>query len=346
MSVVRSRVRVVVLVGIAIALGVAIAACGRHRSPSCAGVAIAPGDVRDCAVPGWAERGFTIEVPRSWDRRAPLALVIALHGGGGNRNAAGTVACPGGDLANPECLSEVAKRAGFAVVRPDGIGSGALANVRTWNAGGGSGKWNCTSGPACRQGIDDVAYVDALLAEIARIIPVDPKRVHATGLSNGGAMSHRLACERGDRFASIASVGGGNQLAAAGGKCAGGVAVLEIHGTDDPCWGYDESNRACLDDEGIKVGVRETMEGWRARNGCSAEHDDEVLPDRDPADGTRATRTRWRDCRARVILIRIDGGGHTWPNGDRYSSEKRIGKVSRDLGSEAVVDFFLANPKP
>lgn len=296
-------------------------------------------------MPGYTDRSFDLEVPAGWDGTTPLPVIVALHGGGGNKRSASVVSCPNGDEGEAGCLPEVAKAKGFAVVRPDGVGSRPLRNVRTWNAGGGVGPWNCASGPACRSGSDDVAYLRALLDEIARTIPVDPKRVFVTGISNGGAMSHRLACELSDRVAAIVAVSGTNQLVAAGGACPAQVPVLQIHGTEDPCWSYTTSNTSCLPgDGGDKLGVAESMEGWRVRNGCDAMPTMESLPDRS-ADGTTATRATYTGCQADVQLVRIEGGGHTWPGGYQYFSESKVGRVTRDFGSEIVVEFFLAHPK-
>jgi polyhydroxybutyrate depolymerase len=330
---------------LAVLLLFGLAACRRHHDPTCASRAH-PGETVSCSVPRWEERGFTMEVPASWDGKSALPLIVALHGGGGNRTSALSVTCPGGNLQDPGCLGERAKAAGFAIVVPDGTGTPLLKNVRTWSSGGGANGFQCTSGEACKKGVDDVAYFDALLGEVGRLVRVDPRRVHVTGLSNGGAMTHRLACERSAKIASIASVGGGNQFAAAGGACAVKVPVLEIHGTSDPCWTYETSARACIDEpNGVKVGVAETMEGWRVRNGCTAETETTPMPDRDPTDGLHAERIRWKGCAADTELLRIEGGGHTWPSGDRYSSESRIGKVTRDFGSEVVLDFFRAHPR-
>ncbi len=304
------------------------------------------GDSVECPVPDWTDRAFDLELPPGWNGTSPLPVLFAFHGGGGNRRAAASVTCPAGKLDDPGCLSAVARAAGFAVVRADGTGSRPLRNVRTWNAGGGTGAWNCTSGGACKAGIDDVRYFDALLAEVGRVVPIDPKRVHLTGLSNGGAISHRIACERSERVASFVALGGGNQHAAAGGACAGGVPVLQIHGTEDPCWVYETSSATCLGEAGDKVGVAPSMEGWRARNGCEATTDEEALPDRDPADGTRSVRVRWRGCKAAVEHIRVVGGGHTWPSGNPYFKEDRIGRVTRDFGNEIIVEFLRAHPKP
>ncbi|MBK6462029.1 MAG: hypothetical protein IPF92_13610 [Myxococcales bacterium] len=316
------------------------------RAEPCAGVAVRPGDSLECPVPEWVDRGFDLEVPAGWDGRSPLPILFAFHGGGGNRRSAASVTCPDGKLDAPECLSAVAKAAGFALVRADGTGSRPARNVRTWNAGGGVGPWNCTSGGACASGVDDVRFFDDLLAEVGRVVPVDPKRVHLTGLSNGAAISHRLACERPARVASIVTLGGANQHVAAGGVCAGAVPVLHIHGTEDPCWAYETSGRSCLSEDGEKVGVAPSMEGWRLRNGCEAGTDEAPLPDRDPADGTRSVRVRWRGCAAATEHIRVTGGGHTWPSGHGYLGEDRIGRVTRDFGNEILVEFLRAHPKP
>jgi polyhydroxybutyrate depolymerase len=324
-----------------------VAGCG-FQLDTCGSSDAVPGAHLTCPMPGHVDRAFDLHLPPSWDGTSPLPVIFAFHGGGGNRTAAARVTCPDGDTGNPSCLVPVANSAGFAVVLPDGTGSRPLRNIRTWNAGGGFDGWNCTSGGACRSGIDDMEYLDDLLAQVRRIIPVDDTRIHATGISNGGAISHRWACERAEILASIAPVGGANQFEAVGGTCGGPVALLQIHGTADPCWTYETSERSCLggENDGLKVGVPETMEAWRQRNGCQADPVETPFPDADPDDGSTATLQVWTSCAVDVQLLRIDGGGHTWPNGYAYLGTDRIGRVNRDLdGNNFIVDFFRAHPK-
>ncbi|RMH38227.1 MAG: polyhydroxybutyrate depolymerase, partial [Deltaproteobacteria bacterium] len=211
---------------------------------------------------------------------------------------------------------------------------------------GGVGDWQCTSGAACASRSDDIGYFDDLHAELARIVPIDPSRVYATGISNGAAMVYRLACERPERFAAIAPVGGANQFAAAGGSCAAGVAVLHIHGTADPCWAYGGGTAACAQKDGKrKVGVDDTLAGARVRNGCSDTCSEELLPDT-ADDGMTSVRVRWDGCTAAVELVRVDGGGHTWPGGWQYFSADRVGPVTRDFDADDLfVEFFDAHPK-
>jgi polyhydroxybutyrate depolymerase len=321
--------------------------CGFQLDECTAGDA-RPGVHLTCPVPGHTDRAFDLHLPPAWDGVTPLPVIFAFHGGGGNRLSAARVTCPDGDTKNPSCLVPVATAAGFAVALPDGTGSRPLRNIRTWNAGGGFDGWNCTSGGACHSGVDDMHYLDDLLSKVRRIIPVDDARIHATGISNGGAISHRWACQRPETLASIAPVGGANQFEAVGGTCGGPVAVLQIHGTADPCWTYEASENSCIggENDGVKAGVAETVEAWRVRNGCAPAPADTPFSDLNPDDGSTATLLSYSGCEADVLLLRIDGGGHTWPNGYAYLGTDRIGRVNRDFdGNTFIVEFFFAHPK-
>jgi polyhydroxybutyrate depolymerase len=326
-----------------IVLWVLVVACRPRFADDCATVNIAPGDRVTCKVPGWVDRAFDLELPASWDGASPLPVVIAYHGGGGNREGAPRVTCPGGDLDDPGCIDAIARARGYAVVYPDGTGSRPLRDVRTWNGGGGGPGAYCASGPACARDIDDIDYTDDLLAEVGAAIPIDPRRVFATGLSNGGAMSHRIGCERTATFAAIAPVGGANQHADGGGAC-GAMPVLHIHGTEDDCWPFGGGTGGCLEQSGRKTSVDETMAGWAARNGCAITFTDAPIPDRDPGDGATSFRRTWNGCAVATELIVVEGGGHTWPSG--WPFLERAGRVTRDYGSEVILDFFDAHPRP
>lgn len=334
-------VRAVLLLPLFAALG---AGCVDRLEP-CAGRSVSAGETLECPMPDWTDRAFELQIPDDWDGQAPLPLILALHGGGGNKRSAARVTCPDGEEEDAACLSRVARDAGFAVLLPDGTGTRPTRNLRTWNAGGGTDGWNCTSGGACASKVDDVRYFRELLEEVRRIVPIDSRRVFVTGLSNGAAMSHRLACEMSGEIAAIVAVGGTNQFAAAGGACDASVPVLQIHGTEDSCWTYEQSSRSCIGtDKGTKSGVDSSMERWAKVNGCGSQRTEEALPDKAPSDGTRSYRVSWNDCAASLQLIRIEGGGHTWPDG--YAYLDMVGRVPRDFGSEVIVSFFLDHPKP
>ena len=125
------------------------------------------------------------------------------------------------------------------------------------------------SGNACNNGVDDMGYVRALVADIGTHIAVDNKRTFASGFSNGAALSQRLACQAADLFAAIAPVSGENQYALDGCAPSQRVAVLDIHGTADGCWPYAGGVGGCID-PGLFVSVGTTLAGWAGRNGCAA----------------------------------------------------------------------------
>jgi polyhydroxybutyrate depolymerase len=275
-----------------------------------------------------------------------MPVILAIHGGGGNSRAAARTSCPGGAIESPGCLHAMAGREGVAVVYPNGTGARIAPNLRTWNAGGGAQGWQCVSGRACKDGVDDIAYFRALLADLSRWVAVDPRRVYATGLSNGGAMSYRLACDMADRIAAIAPVGGANQYSTTA-TCAPArpVPVLQIHGTADPCWPYEGGKAACAQrDSMAKMSVDGSMRIWAAINGCGAEQSAQPMAS-EPR--VQTERIDWTSCRGETTLIRTVGGGHVWPGGWAYLGERIIGPmVSGWSANRVILDFFRQHPMP
>lgn len=316
----------------ALAAALGLGAC----SPpvDCAAEPPAAGELTSCAAV--EDRPYDVVLPPG---QGPHPVLLVLHGGGGRPSGARKVTCKDGDLDDPGCIDKVATAAGMIVVFPSGVKGGL--GTRTWNAGGGVGGWQCVSGKACEEGSDDVAYIDAVLADLRRWASVDDTRLYVTGLSNGGAMSYRLACERAEVFAAVAPVGGADQLGAAQG-CTPAVPVplLHTHGTEDPCWAFETSSAACIQDDGTtKVGVEETLTRWRQINGCVGEATVEAVPDT-VQDGTSTTRSTWA-CAADTELLTVTGGGHTWPGGFGYFPEDRIGRVAQDYDLDALLVPWL-----
>ena len=336
----------------------AAAAEAGYAPPSqagCAAGALAAGAAATFAVPGWPDRDYDLSLPASFHCGTLLPVLIVLHGGGGNKDNMRRLACPGGDLASPGCLDRIALAAGMAVVFPNGSdapGARLLSRggIRTWNAGGGRDGAVCVSGEACKRGVDDVAYVRALLADVGARIAVDPKRVFATGFSNGAALAHRLACEAADLFAAVAPVSGENQAALAACAPSRPVAMLDVHGTGDRCWPYAGGAGGCIA-SGRYVSVAETLAGWAARNGCHAQAQRTTLPPRPGiADGTEVVRHDYAGCAAEGALqhLEVVGNGHFWPDGHAYARPALLGgTMSRQLDTGgAIVDFLGAHARP
>lgn len=326
-----------VSVGIALlALAPGVAGCARD----CERVGLS--DDARCRVAGWPDRAVVVHTPAGWDGSSPLPLVVARHGHGGSGAGFDRSTCADGDEGSENCLNAVADDEGFAVAYPDGTANG-LGLSRSWNGGGGGDGFRCVGDPACADGVDDIAYDDDLFALLTALLPVDTTRVYATGMSNGAAMSHRLGCERAERYAAVVAVSGGNEAAAFPG-CAPALPVplLHIHGSADPCWEWDGTVGDICSGQlpGRFISVDESMEAWAGFNGCTGGPDTAPLDDA-ADDGLTSTRATWSGCAADTALIRVEGGGHSWPGGEAYLSERLIGPVTMDFSASREAWAFL-----
>ena len=267
------------------------------------------------------ERSYRLHVPPGLMPSASSALVVALHGGGGN----------GTNLQAKIGLDAIADREGFLVAYPDG--SGRLDDyLLTWNAG------NCC-GYALDERVDDTAFVRAMVADIARTYTVDPRRIYATGMSNGGMMSYRLACEAADLFAAVAPVAGAQNLDAC--EPSAPVSVLAIHGTADQHVLFEGGAPAITVDSHPRIdhSVHYAMTYWAARDGCALESTREQ-------EGA-VVHVVYPGCEAglAVELIAVEGGEHAWPGAMKFSAQGD--EPSQAVkASEAIWDFFAAHPKP
>lgn len=319
--------------------------------PSPAGMAYGPGDYqRD--LPSWPNRSYTLHIPSNYDSSRPVPVVVVIHGGGGNSKAAAQLTCPGGNINDSKCFNKLADKEGFVVVYPNGTPEpGSSDSGRRWSVGGGKNGYSCAGGFTCAAGIDDIKYFRDLLDDVESVVNTDRARIFTTGLSNGGSMSHRLACQLADHIAAIAPLGGGNQFSTVE-PCVPGraVPVIHIHGTDDSWWPYmggSEGRATGPGDKGVRISIPQTMSGWASRNGCNATPTIESLPDiaKDGTSVTRETYTRCKD-NGDVIHYKITGGGHTWPQGYQYLREFLIGRTSQDINANEIIwDFFKAHPK-
>jgi len=301
------------------------------------------------ALQGYPKRPYDIFIPSGLKKPAPLLLI--LHGGGSDAVNAIRVTCPNGNLSDPHCITGHAIRNKYIVVAPRGTSKGILGHMRTWNAGGGDANktWICTSGLACKKDVDDVGYFNTLLDTLQDNPLVDMQRVYATGISNGAAMAHRLACEMPHRIAAIAAVAGANQLSTVQGcKTDHPVPILQIHGTEDCAWPYAGGPPKCRGAHGFEgsyIGLDNSMHVWSKINKCSGKTTTTELTDHFE-DDTTVTRFDWHGCKAPTVSYRINGGGHTWPNGFQYFSAKRIGNVSQELTNDHIWTFLSSHRIP
>lgn len=276
---------------------------------------------------GGVERTYLLHLPGRYDKAKPAPLVIVLHGGGGTAERMIRLTGAG--------LNGVAEREGFLVAYPNGID-------KRWNDGRSKEE---TGWRTHRENADDVGFISALIDELVETRNVDPRRVYVTGVSNGGQMAHRLACELADKIAAIAPVIA-QMPAHFAPRCkpARPVSVLMMPGTDDPLIPWEGGTiRFGRQTFGKALSVPETVKFWTRHNACPETPEVSSEPDRDPADGTRVRKEAYSGCRdgTDVVLYAIEGGGHTWPGGRQYLPEALVGKMSRDIdAAEVIWEFF------
>jgi len=275
---------------------------------------------------GGLERTYRIYVPSKYDRSRPLPTVLVFHGGGGTGDGMEKLTQGG--------LNRLADREGFIIVYPDGVD-------RHWNDGRGIQNYR-----AQRDNIDDVGFVAALIDHLARTLTIDLGRVYATGISNGGLMSFRLARELPMRVAAVAPVAiSMSEEIAQMRPPSRPISVMMIPGTRDPLVPWDGGAIGFAG--GQKVGrvlsVSETVKYWASHNQCPSPPAVSMEPDRDPQDGTRVRREAYGPCRdgTEVILLAVEGGGHTWPGGLQYLPVRVVGRTSRDIDANEVIWSFF-----
>ena len=263
------------------------------------------------------ERSYLLHLPASLEAGRPIPLLLVLHGAGG----------AGAGIASHTGLTEPATQRGYAVIYPDGVG-------RRWNDGRGT-----------RAGQDDVEFIRILLDSLARELPVDPKRIYATGISNGAGLAYRLACDLPGIFAAIAPVAGAPAVAIEE-RCAATqpVSLISFQGTRDPLMPYEGGNVAIR--RGRVLSAQRSAALFAQVNGCTPPPAVTAEPDT-VKDGTRVRRSVYSDCLEgrEVVLYTIEGGGHTWPGGPPVG--RLVGRVSRDLDATRVMlDFFDLHSQP
>lgn len=282
--------------------------------------AIPAGDLAKTLIHDGTERTYVVHVPASYDGSQSVALVLDLHGGGGNANT----------QMRTSGFSQLADDQGFIVVYPNGSGR-REDKLLTWNGG------TCCAYAVTNQ-IDDVGFLRAVVAEIQSEYDIDPKRIYATGMSNGGIMSYRLACDAADLFAAVAPVAGTQNYV----RCnpTQSVSIIHFHGTDDGHVGY---NGGSGPDSFVDVpftSVKDSIDFWLNVNQCNTTPQSESFED--------IQHDTFSNCAngTAVELYTIVGGKHAWPGGGGPAWPGGDQPTQSISATEIIWAFFKSHPKP
>lgn len=277
------------------------------------------------------ERDYRLTLPKGGGSGA-LPLIIVLHGTYGTAEK----------MERHLGFEAYADRYTVAIAYPNAYHEPRRRQTLRWNDGRGT----LASSAA---GIDDVAFMRALVADIGRHITLDKRRVYVTGASNGGMMAYRIGCEAADLVAGIAPViGAVAQPIAASCKPSRAIPVLAIAGVDDPIVPFS-GGAVCKDvrpgfcEGGDVIGAEASLARFAAAARCGGAPQAVALPPR-KSDGTSILRVAYPACAggARVIGLWVRGGGHAWPPLPSQLGPRRSGRSTANLdATDVIVRFFL-----
>ena len=228
---------------------------------------------------GSLPRAYRLHLPASYQPNEPTPLVLGFHGHGSSPAA----------FERFTGLSRLSDARGFIAVFPQGeVGPDGFVG------------WNTSRDKDPKT--DDLGFVRALLAELRGTLCLDPRRIYATGFSNGGGFTAVLACDLADRIAAFAPVAGDYYPQPGGCHPSRAVALLEIHGTADSIIPYAGS--AWLGYPAVPT----WLAAWAARDGCTRG------PVNTPIE-PGVTQETWGVCDpgGAVVHYQLIGGGHAWP---------------------------------
>ena len=258
------------------------------------------------------DREYLLHVPASYDPTKPTPLVISMH-------AAGLWPAAQMEISR---WNELADRQGFIVVYPSGAKSS------------GPRIFHVDKGPARMR---DVRFISELIDKLEATYNIDPRRIYANGLSNGGGMAFVLSCTMSDRIAAVGMVAAAQLLPFSWCTDPRPVPMIAFHGTADRAVPYNGGTSWVAPDS--FPNVLTWTRNWARRNRCAPNPSDSAVAE-------DVTRRAYTDCarNADVVLYTIHGGGHTWPGG-KPLPEWFVGTTSRSIDATSQMwDFFREHP--
>lgn len=257
-------------------------------------------------------RRYLLYVPKTYDRSKATPLVISFHPG---------ATWPAVEM-HLSRWNDLAEEYGFIVVYP--AGSGAFFG-------------GFSPGPHVWPGEPrDVRFISDLMDKLEAEYNIDPNRIYANGMSNGGGMAFELSCKLSDRIAAVGAVAAAQVLPWDCGDSRP-VPTVAFHGTADTFAPYQGGSSPVSPDPFPNI------PDWTAhvarRNQCAGEPAEDRIT-------TSVRRLAYKNCaeNADVILYTVEGGGHTWPGG-KPLPQSVVGLTTCEINATRVMwEFFLQHP--
>ena len=263
-------------------------------------------------VSSGVERHYILYVPARYDPAKPTPLVISMHG---------AVNFPAFQMRSSG-WNRLADEQGFIVAYPAGEG----VTLSTWRM----------RGARTPKRMPDVVFIAEMIDRLRASYNIDPARIYANGLSNGGGMSFALSCTLSERIAAVGLVASAQTLPWSWCTETKPVPMIAFHGDRDRFTPYD-GGKVWLAPDPFPSIPQWTL-NWARRNRCTTHATSAAAPS--------VSKLEYSECAddASVVLYTIRNGGHTWPGGLRFP-EWILGETSYDIDATRVMwKFFQDHP--
>ena len=267
------------------------------------------------------ERIFLVHLPKNHDPSRSYPLVIALHGGNGKAKRF--------NRSTNNRFNKLADEENFIVVYPQGID-------KSWN----DHKDRNSFGIARKENVDDVGFINKMIDHLIIKYNVNPQQVFACGISNGGLMSATLAAKLPEKIQAIGMVSSNFSKVYLDDMISNSPApfpIIIIHGTEDPIFPYEEGYITVFKkNRGDVIGVEKSISYMLTLNGNFSEGIETDLTNNDLFDHCSTQKIVYPNLEnphLKVELLKVFGGGHTWPGGHQYLPKKLIGRVTKDFNA-------------
>ena len=265
-------------------------------------------------------REYILHLPKNYGSET-LPLVMVFHGGGGTAE----------QIKDHTKFNKLSDKENFIVVYPNSVD-------KNWSDG--------RIGDKLPMDRDDVKFISMLLDTLTANYKVNSKRVFSTGISNGGFFSFYLAYKLSNRILGIAPVSANiPENLKDTWKTEVPVSLMLINGTKDPLVKYDGGSVGFMNEDGGRgnsISTSWTIKIWTENNSCQQTTKIEEIDDKED-DDCKAEKETYYKCAdgTKVVLIKITGGGHTWPGASQYLPKILIGPVCKDFNAtEMIWEFF------
>lgn len=294
-------------------------------------------------VPGlYKDNSITVGgVLRTYDYYLPpglgaetVPLVVLLHGHLGD---ADSLLGADGSAAPFKVWLDIAESEKLILAIPEGLPQ--QSGETGWN--------DCRGDNTTTPANDDVAFIAELIRQFSLAYRIAPDRIYATGISNGGFMSLRLALELSDRIAAVGVIAAGMPGVSLCANAVRPTSVLFMNGTADPLVPYTGGTIGDpADGRGTVQATSDSVLYWTNFNQTSQAAAPGDLPDSDTTDGSSVRRYRYYGGleQTEVVLYEVNGGGHSGPSIlERHSplAELIVGRQNHDIEmAREVWEFF------